>query len=100
MPSRFPYVLHAPNHYTGTRGKRGAVVADIPDGSNEQRNYSSYLLRLWRVGAEEGLTWRASLKSAYSGEQVGFASLQDLFRFLRAQTGTMPSADGDRQEPS
>jgi hypothetical protein len=75
-------------------------VADIPEGAEERRSYSSYLLRLWQVEDTGGSVWRASLKSAHSGEQVGFASLQDLFRFLRAQTGTMPSADGDRQEPS
>lgn len=75
-------------------------MADMPEGSNEQRNYSSYLLRLWRVGAEEGLTWRASLKSAHSGEQVGFASLEDLFHFLRTCTGTKPVAAGDGQKPS
>jgi hypothetical protein len=75
-------------------------VADIPEGAEERRSYSSYLLRLWQVEDAGGSVWRASLKSAHSGEQVGFASLQDLFRFLRTQTGTMASADGDRQEPS
>jgi hypothetical protein len=76
------------------------TVADMPDGSKEQRDYASYLLRLWRVGAAEGHTWRASLKSAHDGEQVGFASLEDLFHFLRTQTGMMPSADADGQESS
>jgi hypothetical protein len=66
----------------------------------EKRRYLSYLLRLWRVGAAEGPTWRASLKSLHNGEQVGFASLGDLFRFLRTQIGTMPGADGDEQDPS
>jgi hypothetical protein len=75
-------------------------VADIPEGAVERRSYSSYLLRLWQVEDAGGPVWQASLKSAHSGEQVGFASLQDLFRFLRTQTGTMPGADGDKQEPS
>ena len=78
---------------------RGATVADIPEGSKERRDYLSYLLRLWRAGGGERPIWRASLRSAHTGEQVGFASLEDLFRFLRTQTGEMPSADGDRQEP-
>jgi hypothetical protein len=88
MPSRFPYVLHAPNRYTGARGKRGTTVADMPDGSKEQRDYASYLLRLWRVGDAEGPTWRASLKSVHNGQQVGFASLADLFAFLENETGS------------
>jgi len=75
-------------------------VVDTPEGSKEQRAYSSYLLRLWQVGDSERPMWRASLKSAHSGGQVGFASLDDLFRFLRTQTGTKPGADGDGQEPS
>jgi len=78
---------------------RGATVADIPEGSKEQPDYLSYLLRLWRAGDGERPMWRASLRSAHTGEQVGFASLEDLFRFLRIQTGKVPSADGDRQEP-
>lgn len=78
---------------------RGPTVADIPEGSKERRDYLSYLLRLWRAGGGERPIWRASLRSAHTGEQVAFASLEDLFRFLRIQTGTVPSADGDRQEP-
>jgi hypothetical protein len=72
------------------------MLADMSEGSKEQRDYSSYLLRLWRVGVEEGSTWRASLKSAHSGEQVGFASLEDLFHFLRKETGMLPGADRER----
>ena len=40
--------------YTGARGKRGATMTDILEGSVEQRNYLSYLLRLWRTGDGEG----------------------------------------------
>ena len=74
-------------------------MADIPEGSVEQRYYLSYLLRLWRTGDGEEPLWRASLKGVHDGEQMGFASLQDLFHFLRTQTGTLPSADRVRQEP-
>jgi hypothetical protein len=52
----------------------------------EQPDYLSYLLRLWRVGDGEGLTWRASLKSAHTGQQVGFGNLEELLAFLREQT--------------
>jgi hypothetical protein len=63
-------------------------VADIPEGAEERRSYSSYLLRLWQVEDTGGSVWRASLKSAHSGEQVGFASLADLFTFLENETGS------------
>ncbi|MGD8472627.1 MAG: hypothetical protein PVH59_00795 [Anaerolineae bacterium] len=68
-------------------------MADVREGTREQRAYSSYLLRLWRVGAEEGATWRASLRIVHNGEQVGFGSLEDLFHFLRKETGVLPGAD-------
>ena len=71
-------------------------MADVRKVTREQRAYSSYLLRLWRVGAAEGPTWRASLKIVHNGEQVGFASLEDLFHFLRKETGMLPGADRER----
>ena len=51
----------------------------------EQPGYLSYLLRLWRVSDGEQPTWRASLKSSHTGEQMGFGSLEALFEFLREQ---------------
>jgi hypothetical protein len=60
--------------------------------AREQPDYLSYLLRLWRVNnhgesAEEGTaSWRASLESAHTGEKRIFASLDDLFEFLKKQT--------------
>jgi hypothetical protein len=56
-----------------------------PKGTQEQRDYFSYLLRLWRVGTEKAV-WRASLESPHGGERIGFASLDALFAFLRQQT--------------
>jgi hypothetical protein len=88
MPSRFPHVLHATDCYTEDSGKRGAAVTDLPKGSEEQQDYLSYLLRLWKTGGGERPLWRASLKSAHTGEQVGFASLEDLFAFLENETGS------------
>jgi hypothetical protein len=49
---------------------------------SHKRRYLSYLLRLWQARAEEGMVWRASLEGARAGEQVGFSSLEELFRFL------------------
>jgi hypothetical protein len=67
--------------------------------SREQRRYTSYLLRLWQMGSEGELVWRASLESPHTGERQGFANLADLFTFLEqelshaAQGQTAPSAD-------
>ena len=44
-------------------------------------------MRLWRVSDDEGPTWRAGLKSAHSGEEVGFGSLDALFDYLRSEAG-------------
>ena len=63
----------------------------------EQQAYLSYLLRLWREGDGERPEWRASLRSAHTGEQVGLASLEDLYHFLQRQTGVAPNADEDEQ---
>jgi len=57
-------------------------------------DYLSYLLCLWRV-SDDGephnmgrkAIWRASLESTCTGERRGFASLDELFDFLREQTG-------------
>jgi hypothetical protein len=57
-------------------------------------DYLSYLLCLWQVnvdgelhGMGEQAIWRASLESARTGERRSFASLDELFGFLREQTG-------------
>lgn len=52
----------------------------------EPRRYLSYLLRLWQTGDGEEQVWRVSLESPGTGERQGFASPEDLFDFLRAQT--------------
>jgi hypothetical protein len=53
-----------------------------------QPDYLSFLLRLWRARTEAGVVWRASLESPHSGKRIGFASLDDLFSFLRQETET------------
>jgi hypothetical protein len=57
----------------------------VPEGSQEQPGYQSYLLRLWRAGEVGKPVWRASLQSTHTGKQVGFASLASLFAFLEEQ---------------
>lgn len=64
-----------------------------PEGSQEQRDYLSYLLRLWRESDEERPIWRASLKSSRTGEKVGFGSLDELFAFLQRETGIVSNAN-------
>ncbi len=69
--------------------------------------YKSYLLRLWCSEAD-GAAWRASLEDARSGARQGFATLDQLFSFLRDQaaggtprpdevetTGVMPAPTSD-----
>jgi hypothetical protein len=51
------------------------------------RVYMAYLLRLWQVKDRGTVGWRASLESPHTGESRGFASLDDLFAFLRRQAG-------------
>jgi hypothetical protein len=60
---------------------------------NQCPDYLSYMLRLWRVdvatpGRSERPVWRASLECAHTSEQKAFASLEALFGFLSAETGT------------
>lgn len=51
-----------------------------------RRDYLSYLLRVWRVEVRERTIWRASLESPHTGERLGFADLEALCRYLRAET--------------
>jgi hypothetical protein len=69
--------------------------------NQEQPNYFSYLLRLWREDDDEMLhrideapddterrpIWLASLESSLTRQRQGFASLDGLFAFLRRQVG-------------
>jgi hypothetical protein len=71
---------------------------------DEQPTYFSYLLRVWRGQDDRMLhpvddashytrkrmTWLASVESSLTGKRQGFASLDDLFAFLRRQTGAVP----------
>ena len=67
---------------------------DASQESTQHPDYLSYLLRLWREG-EEIESWRASLESSHTGERKGFASLEELFDFLRGQIEGLPRAMED-----
>ena len=75
-------------------------MAETPKNQREEPDYLAYLLRLWRVrgDGEEGAGWRALLKSPLTGEQHGFASLEELCEFLRRQTRVGPEDDESRSD--
>jgi hypothetical protein len=64
-------------------------------GAGEARDYVAYLLRMWREKGGELTRWRASLQDPRSGERVGFAGLEELFVYLRRETGDLLERDGE-----
>ena len=67
--------------------------------TKEQPDYLAYQLRLWRVCGGKA-AWRVSLKSARTREGRDFASLDDLFDFLRQRTGVSSGSGGDEPLPN
>jgi hypothetical protein len=69
--------------------------------TGSKATHVSYLLRLWRddegeKGSRSGAkAWRASLQNPHTGRRLGFASLDALCEYLRAETGA-DSASPDR----
>jgi hypothetical protein len=61
----------------------------------EQSRYLAYMLRLWQAKTAKTATWRASLESSLTGERQGFASLDDLFEFLRRETDALSREEDD-----
>ncbi len=66
--------------------------------SKEKRPYISFLLRLWQTESKEDLVWRASLESSRTEERWGFASLDELFAFLRQQTAGASDSSAGKAE--
>jgi hypothetical protein len=64
---------------------------------DRETRYLSYLLRLWQQGGGERVQWRASLESPHGGKRRAFASLADLFAFLREQTGSRSPESGQHE---
>jgi hypothetical protein len=58
------------------------------------KRYYSYLLRMWQTGDGPGCTWCASLEQPGTGERRGFATLDQLFAYLRDQTALQPGQAG------
>jgi hypothetical protein len=59
-----------------------------PPHTTERDGHWSYLLRLWRAGADSG--WRASLQSIPGGERRLFADPNSLLAFLLGHAWTPP----------
>ena len=76
----------------------GKVRDLVRSVSNEQSDYFSYLLRLWREKDKDRPVWRASLERSRTAERQVFPSLDDLFEYLQWQTGVGFDADGDDDE--
>lgn len=55
------------------------------DETQDQPDYLSYLLRLWRVTIAGQIVWRGSLECPHTGERLGFAGPDSLWDFLQTQ---------------
>ena len=65
----------------------------------DQPDYLSYLLRLWRVSGEKGpdipqdAVWRASLEDPNTRERKAFAGLDELIIFLEEEMRNRPEQE-------
>ncbi|RME87408.1 MAG: hypothetical protein D6770_09420 [Anaerolineae bacterium] len=67
---------------------------------SRETEYVSFLVRLWRAPAEDR-QWLAQAEHIPSGEQRYFASLEELFEFIRALAGGesfAPGAENARED--
>lgn len=60
-------------------------------------SYQSYLVRLWREGAQR--TWRGSVQSTATKQIHHFADVEALFAFLAAQLDTGEGGVAASDEP-
>ncbi len=63
-----------------------------------EKNYHSFLLRLWRVQVDGKVAWRASLENPFTGERKGFANLSELIVYLEAQVSDANDARAETPE--
>ena len=64
---------------------------------NDHRQYRAYLVRMWQVGCDGQVTWRASAEDAHSGERRAFADLPALFTFLQEATLTDQTTNQNKE---
>ena len=69
--------------------------------SREERDYKSYLLRLWRTRRKGEPVWRASIESPHTGQRKAFTGLPGLLAFLEKEIGSVadnrPAPDTDEE---
>ena len=53
---------------------------------DRRRQYRSFLVRLWGTAHEDTWTWRASVEDVRTHAHWNFATLDQLYAFLEAQT--------------
>lgn len=63
-----------------------------------QRNYHSYLLRLWRSSNEESAAWHIMLENPHTGERHGFTGFPNLTAFLSETIGQRPATAAADEE--
>ena len=71
---------HAKHHTCMDRCYIKRVAMNLLDSQSYE--YHSYLLRLWREGAQG--SWRGSLQDTATGQISYFASVESLYSFLMA----------------
>jgi len=59
---------------------------------NNENDYQSYLLRIWRVAGSELTQYRITLEDVRSGKVFGYPNLDALFEHLRGLND--PETDG------
>jgi len=79
--------------------EHGTTVNDRIARNGKPEKYLSYVLRLWCEGKQGG-RWLSSLQNPITGERFGFATIDELFEFLRDKTrqGEMFNWDKDSEE--
>jgi hypothetical protein len=84
--------------------QNGETATGMTKDTGKQRDYVSYLLRMWQDSGDERsfppkeALWRASLQSPHTGERIGFGDPEDLFAYLRAQIGDEYTAREDQRK--
>jgi len=62
------------------------------DDKDKRVTYRSYLLRLWCADPSGACNWQASLEDPHTGEQIGFANLEQLFAYLMGRINGKPNS--------
>lgn len=68
------------------------------DSMTRRAEYVSFLVRLWRAPAEDR-EWLAQAEHIPSGERRYFASLEELFAFIREQAAGESSPSQSESDP-